>query len=385
MESDTSRKILQHNLGENEIKEIQAQEQAITSPAYNVEISPSAYLKANQVKGQNDGLQPTTSQSSPEDSTYNIASEKDKVDIVDCLKSDWLEQAEGVVKARYGLSGDGSALKIVLDEGAVPYLAAINYNYDSSGKAASQTLHIAVQTATPANLPNGGSTPMFDDRIITHEMVHVVMGRSMNFASLPTWFKEGTAEFIHGADERVAKNLADNGGGVKGAIAIQNALGNGMDDTWVNDSLHYSAAYTAVRYLHEQIKATGNSDGIKALLSYLQNNPTDTFDQALSHVTKYRSTQNFVADFATYGNGAALIHNMDESGELKAAQMGGDTGAIGGEAVDDGPVLTATSVIPDIDAPTDTPLKKIRIVWPADSDGETLTNNKETLVEMADK
>ena len=366
-----NKKIINQTSGENGINEKQRQEEPGSSPAYNVEISPAAYLKANQID--------------IEDSSSNMVSEEDEANIVECLKSDWLQQAEGVVKERYGLTGDNSSLKIMLDDGPVPYLAAITYNYDSSGKAEDQTMRIAVQSATPAILPNGGSEPMFDDRVITHEMVHVIMGRSMNFASLPNWFKEGTAEFIHGADERVAKNLADNGGGVQGALAVQNAFGDGTDDSWVNDSLHYSAAYTAVRYLHEEIQAAGHSDGIKELLTYLQSNQTDTLDQALSHVSKYQSVQDFAADFVTNGNGAIFVHNIDESGELKAAQNGGDTGAIEGAAVDGGPVLTATSVIPDIDAFTETPLKNVRIVWATESDDELLANNKEALVEMADK
>ena len=45
---------------------------------------------------------------------------------------------------------------------------------------------------------------IYNDRIIAHEMVHAVMGRSINMTAIPTWFLEGTAELIHGADERLA-------------------------------------------------------------------------------------------------------------------------------------------------------------------------------------
>ena len=34
---------------------------------------------------------------------------------------------------------------------------------------------------------------MYADRIIAHEMVQALMGRAINNASIPTWFKEGAA------------------------------------------------------------------------------------------------------------------------------------------------------------------------------------------------
>ncbi|MBP2636482.1 MAG: hypothetical protein H6Q72_2389 [Firmicutes bacterium] len=282
--------------------------------------------------------------------------------IIHCLKSDWLEEAEKLVLDRYGLSADGANLKIVLDETPQPYLAAIQYNYGADGKATNQILRIAVDTALPANLPDGGKYPYYDDRVIAHEMVHVIMGRTMNFASLPNWFKEGTAEFIHGANERVATDLARNGGGIEGATAIQNAIGDGTNDTWVGNSIQYSSSAMAVRYLHEQIQAAGHSGGIKDLLNDLKNNPTEDLDQALSHVSNYADTQAFVNDFVT--NGASFIHQLDQSCELTKTLLGGDTGGIGGSNVDGGPARTAKSVVPDIYYPNEKPLKHFTVIWP---------------------
>ncbi len=220
-------------------------------------------------------------------------------------------------------------------------------------------------TAIPAALPDGGEAPYYDDRVITHEMVHAIMGRTMNFKALPTWFDEGTAEFIHGADERVAKDLSRNGGGMKGAEAVQSAIGDGTDNTWVSDSLHYSAATMAVRYLHKQIEAAGNSGGIKDLLGDLKDHPEEDLDQALSHVSRYANTQEFIRDYVKNGNGKKFINNLDHASEFKNAVNGGDTGSIGGASADQGPVRTSTSVIPDIDHPTDAPLKNFHVIWPA--------------------
>jgi len=284
--------------------------------------------------------------------------------IIQCLKSDWLEEAEKLVLDRYGLSADGANLKIVLDETPQQYLAAIEYHYGTDGKATNQILHIAVDTALPASLPDGGEHPYYDDRVIAHEMVHAIMGRTMNFSSLPNWFKEGTAEFIHGANERVATDLARNGGGIEGAQAIQNALGDGTNDTWVGNSIQYSSSAMAVRYLHEQIQADGHSGGIKDLLNDLKNNPTEDLDQALSHVSNYADTRDFVNDFVANGNGASFIHKLEQSCELTKTLLGGDTGGIGGSSVDGGPVRTAKSVVPDIYYPNEKPLKHFNVIWP---------------------
>jgi flagellin len=309
-------------------------------------------------------------------------SSKDKNDVITALKSDWLEEAENVIEKRYGLTGDGADVKVVLDEDSEPYLAAIMYNYDKDGKAINQTMHIAVKTALPATLPNGGSNPgQYDDRVITHEMVHVVMGRTMNFKELPNWFKEGTAEFIHGPDERVAIDLARSGGGMKGAQAIQDALGDGTNDTWANTSLSYSGASMAVRYLHEKIKEDGYSGGIKDLLTDLKVNSTENLDQALHHVSRYNNVKALVNDYVRNGKGAAFINNLDTMGEFKNAKAGGDTGAIGGAAADGGPVQTAESVIPDINHPTNTPLRNFRVVWPTENDQSVPQQNKAAVIQ----
>lgn len=296
--------------------------------------------------------------------SISVTSQNNK-DVITALKSDWLEEAENVIEQRYGLVGDGADLKIVLDENPEPYLAAIMYNYDENGKAINQTMHIAVQTSLPATLPNGGSDPgQYDDRIVTHEMVHVVMGRTMNFKALPNWFKEGTAEFIHGPDARVVLDLARSGGGMKGAKAIQDSLGDGTNDTWQNTSLNYSGASMAVRYLHEKIKENGYSGGVKDLLTDLKDNSTENLDQALQHVSPYANVKGFVNDYVKNGKGAAFINKLDSMGEFVNAKNGGDTGAIGGAAADGGPVQTAESVIPDTIHPTDTPLRHFDVVWP---------------------
>jgi len=208
-----------------------------------------------------------------------------------------------------------------------------------TGKATSQELHLDVSDFLPATLPNGGTAPMYDDRIIAHEMVHAVMGRTMNFASLPTWFKEGTAEFIHGADERLAGDIAANGGGAAGRNAVVNAI-----DAWASDSLHYSSGYAAAKYLDSKI-----GGGIKTVMTQLSANPTWNLDQAINAASggTYATTAAFIADFKA--NGAAFIASLN----LADA----DTGAVGGG--------TASSVVADLAGPATTdPLAGFVEEWP---------------------
>jgi flagellin len=266
--------------------------------------------------------------------------------IITALKSAWMEQGEARVLSEYGLSADGESLQVVLDQTPQSYLAAVYYNLDGSGKAYNQQLHIDVSDFIPATLPNGGTAPFYNDRIIAHELVHAIMGRTMNFGALPSWFKEGTAEFIHGADERL---FADSAGGTNFAPVVSELA------SWENTSIDYSAGYGAVRYMHEQIKANGGN-GIKDIMAYLSSNPTSTLDTALTNASSgaFANLADFTANFTA--NGAAFMAAMNLGNS--------DTGAIGGSDADGGAALDAASVILDTVNLTDNPLSGFNEMWP---------------------
>ena len=86
---------------------------------------------------------------------------------------------------------------------------------------------------TPANPPNGGTAPFYNDRILTHEMTHAVMDATMNVGSMfhgaQQFFLEGTAELIHGADERLYGDIGGAGGaGIANVMAQGQRLGNDL-------------------------------------------------------------------------------------------------------------------------------------------------------------
>lgn len=266
----------------------------------------------------------------------------DQLAVLDGLKAagGWLENSEQLISDLYGLTADGANLSIELTtftDGAGGTAARVVSLVGASGFGTDLKLQVDMADFDPPNLPNGGTAPFYNDRIIAHEMVHAVMARTTNYGSLANtadnkWFIEGTAEFIHGADERVASDIAANGGGGAGIAAIAGALTGGFQPT----SLDYSASYSAVRYLHDKIKAAGG-EGIKDMLIYMNQNPSATLDQAFANASHAAFANNaaFLSNFAT--NGAAFIGTFDLTNA--------DTGAIGGLDVDGGAIKTASSVV----------------------------------------
>lgn len=267
--------------------------------------------------------------------TTSLGGDADKRAVMDGLQLGWLEASERRIKQFYGIQGDGATMTVNLNPGTPGgTLASVSYTgTDGGGRMLGVALNVEMADFTPANLPNGGSAPFYNDRVIAHEMAHAVMGRSMNIATLPTWFMEGTAEFIHGADERLAGDVALAGS----AAALVG--GNNLGGAWASDSAHYSAAYAATRYLHQQVKQAGGS-GIKDVMQAL--NGGATLDAAINSATKgnLASSAAFIASWNT--NGAAFIGSMDLSNT--------DTGAVGGADADGGTILTAETALDDNNA-----------------------------------
>ncbi len=270
--------------------------------------------------------------------------------VLNSLKGFWISEGEQRVFDALGLRADGAELKITFsNDSSSQALASVSYTgADGSGRVLNQVLNVNLAYFDASSLPDGGSFPQYTDRVIAHEMAHAVMGRTMNFASgLPSWFIEGTAEAVQGADERLA---ADTAGGTNTAAIV--AAFNADD---VSGSAGYSGGYAAVRYMHDSIKAAGGR-GIKDVMGYLQSNPGSTLDQALANGS--RGAFSGLADFQTQfsSDAASYVASLDLTNE--------DTGALGGLDADGGPVLTAKSVL--LNQGTGTPGSQgFRLVEPA--------------------
>jgi Ca2+-binding RTX toxin-like protein len=114
------------------------------------------------------------------------------------------------------------------------------------------------------------------DRVIAHEMVHAVMARNMNNSQLPGWFTEGTAEFIHGADERVKGDASIIGLESNFIQLFKTTAGS------PSTSAGYSVSYIAVKLLDKEIRNHGGA-GIKEVFDQLKTGKT--LDQALIAVS----------------------------------------------------------------------------------------------------
>jgi flagellin len=255
--------------------------------------------------------------------TISIGGDERRRAVLDGLQSGWLSSAEDLIKQHYGLMGDGAKLTVNLEttDGAYNVLASVS-GTSSGGKLNNLHLNIDMADFGTAPTPDGGSAPLYSDRIVAHEMVHAVMGRTMNMGSLPQWFVEGTAELINGADERLA-----GAGSIAGVVA-----------TIAGGGFTYEGGYAASRYLHDRMKGLGVEGGIKGIMQYLNNNQSADLDAALNAVSKgvYTSNAAFLADFGA--NGAQFI-------STKMNLTNADTGAIGGLDADGGPVRDARAVV----------------------------------------
>ncbi len=269
--------------------------------------------------------------------------DKHKRAVLDSLKAGWLSAAEDMVQQYYGLQGDGVTLKINLDttDGTSGVLASVT---GSTAPDSDVTLNIDMADFSDMSTPDGGTGPVYDDRVIAHEMVHAIMLRSTSF-NFPQWFTEGTAELIHGADERLAGALA-------GGQTAQ-----GIVDTITGGGFSYEGGYVASRYLHNQLKSMGVDGGMKGLMTYLHDHQAADLDTALKAVTggQYQGLGDFMTDFAA--NGAGFIAGMDLANA--------DTGAIGGLDADGGPARDARGVVPESGFGTAArPLRNFKVEYP---------------------
>ncbi|MBS0424869.1 MAG: flagellinolysin [Proteobacteria bacterium] len=309
----------------------------------------------------------------------SVLGNSDQLAVMYGLQHGWLENAENKIQQYFGISADGADMSIELTtftDGAGGTAARVVGSVPGSysGKATNVKLQIDMSDFTPPNLPDGGNAPFYNDRIIAHEMVHAVMYRSMNIGSMfdpavdQKWFMEGAAEFIHGADERLQSSISSVGvGGVMARAATFGSAGA----AWGGTSDDYSAAYAAVRYLHQVIKDNGGS-GIKDVMVYLNQHQNATLSDAINAATGglYANADAFNADFVAHG--AAFIAGMNLTDT--------DTGAIGGADADGGPIQTATSVISDSGSRSDTnPLSGFNEIW-ENINAATAGNNKQLQV-----
>lgn len=246
-----------------------------------------------------------------------------------------LEQSEANIKAYYGIEGDGVDEFDVTITNALPAGAVAAVSPNGQGDVGSLLIGRAAFLAGWA-----GDTEQ-NDRVVAHEMVHAVMvNQYSSTVTSRLWFMEGTAELIHGADERVAADLTPT--------LMANWTGG------AGSSADYSRGFVAMRMLHDRMKEEGYSDGIRTFTSALADGQT-TLDEAFNKFLGISETD--FTDWVTATGDAYIADNMDLTND--------DTGAIGGLDADGMGIKDAHDAIGDSDSYSEQPLEGFVINWPA--------------------
>ncbi len=251
-------------------------------------------------------LQDTTQGSATGVNETQIA-DADIAEVIEGLTSSWISEAENLIETYFGIKGDGAdlTLDLTFSDGAGNVAAAVSASLPGGGGLGTNlTLNIDMVDFTASGDPSGGSPYLYMDRIIAHEMVHAVMYRNVNMlpAAMPSWFAEGAAEFIHGGDERVELDIA--AGNLDNQTELSAAFATGKIGSTITPT-GYSAGYTAVRMMHDDIINAGGT-GINEVMNYLA--AGDDISTALANVasdhgggTGWNSLASFETDFDTTG------------------------------------------------------------------------------------
>ncbi|NCC96613.1 MAG: hypothetical protein EOM02_07210 [Synergistales bacterium] len=196
---------------------------------------------------------------------------------------------------------------------------------------------------------------LYNDRIIAHEMVHMLVGATIQTEQLlfgvggniPTWLNEGLAELIHGADERLL-NL--EGGTVNGLSDTE--IGNYIDQAtaWASNDEAYAGAYLMARAIQQN--GTDGIDTIKNVLTDIRTAATDGLSDAevvaaVNAHTNFNSADltTLQADIKTWAQSNMKFDSGNGSAITAAMLQNADTGAIGGLDVSGGAALDAEAVI----------------------------------------
>jgi flagellin len=254
--------------------------------------------------------------------------------IMNGLQSSWLRETERIVKEQYGLIGDMSSLRIVFETNGSEAAWVTGISNAATGKLDNLALHINLSEMDPQGGPDGGEGPIYNDRKVARALTQAILARNANFAYVDDWFKSGAADFIAGRNELLKEDLTRYG-----AAAVVSAMSDALSGTWVDDSLHRSAAYVAMRYLEAQL-GTGAMDDFMNMVK----SPGGTVDGAMNSLLLI-SANDFVTDFMA--NGAAFLTGLD----LNSTDVGG----IGGG--------DAQTVIPNPEEFSQTPLVNFQVNW----------------------
>lgn len=240
--------------------------------------------------------------------------------IIKGLSSEWVQAALDLVDSSFGLgfndtNGANAGVReidVQFEDNETSTNLAYVTNWPSSGSKASKltlTINMKYYNSLDTTSVDGASsdTSMYLDRTLAHEFTHAAMAANIaDFNSLPKWFKEGSAELVHGADDARAVSMVKL---LNSPTTLQNVL-NGTYDT---GDYAYAAGYMILRYMTKETVDAGNAaspvDVVKNLMSELANSSgsSTNFDTAINTATGgiFTDKADLISDFMTVVNNAA--------------------------------------------------------------------------------
>ena len=298
---------------------------------------------------------------------FGNGSSEEGQQFLDTLKNHWLKATEDLVQQQYGwdpLPSDSWDL-VINETDTGGYAAYVMTSQYSNGTA--DVIEMAFDLPdfnSPHTQPQSTA-----DRTVAHEMVHLLHAQNTYYSdptgdgsSSAKWLKEGLAEFIHGADDRVFSILGANPS--DGEItSLINAIGTG-NESW-STSEQYASAYLAARFLDYEIKqnVTGAS-GIKHMTQWMKTQFDANAGPALSGFDEYINqfmngryatddNQGFLNAFKGLGTPPPSLSGLDYIKDTDKFNYttninNSDTGSIrGSDAGGPDGDLSARDVIPD--------------------------------------
>ena len=280
----------------------------------------------------------------------------EKTEFLESLKNNWLKAAEDLTTQVYGWTVNASdSWDLIINElDTGGYAAFVTTAQYSDGTADV----IDMQFDLPDFVAPHTQPTSTADRTVAHEVVHLMQAQNSYYGDITgdgssrgTWFKEGLAEFIHGADNRVNSILNNNGDDFASLVG---AMGTG-NESWTSSD-QYATAYLAVKYLHSRIVASGQSDGIKHMTTWMKNQFDTSQGASSSGIDDYFQTFNISkASGGNFSSNTDFVTNYKGSdGQNFISQLrtnnkfsNTDTGSILGSDEGGATTLDAQTVVPD--------------------------------------
>ena len=296
----------------------------------------------------------------------------DKKEFIESLKNNWLKASEDLITQQYGWVPDTTdSWDLIVNENDTGGYSA----FVRSATYANNTADVLEMQFDLPDFSAPHTQPISTaDTTVAHEMVHLMQAQNSYFGDLigdplkdDTWIKEGLAEFIAGADNRVAGSLQSN--------SVQDLINKvGAGNSWGGTSDDYSAAFLAINFLHERITATNpsnfgppagiapGSEGIKHLTTWMKeqhvsgagsnnsglNSYLTSFNILNTGGGSYSNNDDFLNDFTSASGGKAWVDNLIINNRFTNTDTGSVWGTdVAGSANRSGTDLSEQDSVPD--------------------------------------